>query len=235
MSTLERAIAIAAEAHAGQIDKAGQPYVLHPLRVMLRLATAEERVVGVLHDVVEDCRDWTIERLQAEGFSEAVLRAVEAVTSREGEPYEDFIARAADDPIGRRVKFADLEDNCDLQRINNPTRKDYERIEKYKRAISYIRLLDSIDEDPSSSGFAASPSTVHQWIADGRQKGFDYLFLLHDSFSHDDYYEYSSIADFSRIREKYSHQEIDMQWISQIIPLSQAAVEHQKSIGRQSD
>ena len=91
------------------------------------------------------------------------------------------------------------------------------------------------DEDPGSRGYAASPSTVEQWIAEGRRLGFDYLFLLHDSFSHDDYYEYSSISDFERTREKYSHQDVDMQWISQIIPLSPAAAEHQKSLGERGD
>jgi hypothetical protein len=91
------------------------------------------------------------------------------------------------------------------------------------------------DEDPISRGYAASPSTVEQWIAEGRRQGSDYLFLLHDSFSHDDYYAYSSIADFERTREKYSHQDVDMQWISQIIPISPAAVEHQKSIGKRRD
>jgi (p)ppGpp synthase/HD superfamily hydrolase len=138
VSTLERAIVIAAEGHAGRLDKGGNPYILHPLRVMLRLDTNEERIAGVLHDVVEDCR-WSIDDLRAEGFSEAVLRAVEAVTSRDGESYDDFVARAAADPIGRRVKLADLEDNSDLRRISNPTAKDYARIEKYQRAIRMIR------------------------------------------------------------------------------------------------
>jgi len=107
---------------------------------MLRLERNEERIAGVLHDVVEDC-GWTLDRLRAEGFSEVVLKAVEAVTMRNGESYDDFIARAAADPIGRRVKLADLEDNCDLRRISTPTSKDYERIEKYKRAIRLIRSM----------------------------------------------------------------------------------------------
>ena len=91
------------------------------------------------------------------------------------------------------------------------------------------------DDDPGLRGYAASPSTVEQWIAEGRRQGFDYLFLLHDSFSHDDSYEYSSIADFEQTREEYSHQAVDMQWVSQIIPLSPAAVEHQKAIGKRAD
>jgi len=77
MATLERAIAIAAAAHAGQVDKAGQPYILHPLRVMLRVATEHERIAAVLHDVVEDT-DVTLHTLAAEGFAPEVIAAVEA-------------------------------------------------------------------------------------------------------------------------------------------------------------
>ena len=138
VSTLEHAIALAAKAHEGQIDKAGAPYILHPLRMMLRLSTPEERMVAVMHDVVEDC-GWTLEQLKGEGFSEAVVAGVESVTKREGESYEDFVLRAAKNPLGRRVKLADLEDNSDLSRIANPMDKDYERLEKYRKAIELLR------------------------------------------------------------------------------------------------
>ena len=114
MSTLERAIVIAAEAHAGMTDKAGAPYILHPLRMMMDLTSAEDRIVAVLHDVCEDCPGWTFERLRGEGFSEEILAALDSVTKREGEPYEEFALRAAANPIGRRVKLADLRDNSDL-------------------------------------------------------------------------------------------------------------------------
>ena len=138
MSTLERAIAIAAQAHAGQMDKAGAPYILHPLRVMLRLSSPEARIVGVLHDVVEDT-SVTLENLREEGFSEAVLEAILSVTKRPGEEYEAFVLRAARDPIGRSVKLADLADNSDLSRIPDPTSKDFERLERYRRAIAAIQ------------------------------------------------------------------------------------------------
>lgn len=137
MSTLERAIAIALEAHAGQVDKAGAPYILHPLRVMLSLDTLDERITGVLHDVVEDS-PWTLARLQAEGFSERALLAIDAVTRRDGESYEVFVARAGQDPIGRRVKLADLEDNANLARIAAPTDQDHARLERYRRAIAQL-------------------------------------------------------------------------------------------------
>jgi (p)ppGpp synthase/HD superfamily hydrolase len=141
MSTIERAIAIAAEAHAGQVDKAGAPYVLHPLRIMLSLSTFEERVVGVLHDVCEDCPGWDFDRLRGEGFAAPVIDALDAVTKRDGEDYEAFVMRAAANPIGRRVKLADLRDNCDLTRIAQPTARDHERIARYRRAIAAIEAL----------------------------------------------------------------------------------------------
>jgi (p)ppGpp synthase/HD superfamily hydrolase len=139
MSTLERAIVIAAEAHAGITDKGGAPYILHPLRMMMDLTSAEERIVAVLHDVCEDCPGWTFERLRGEGFSEEILAALDSVTKREGETYEEFALRAAVNPIGRRVKLADLRDNSDLSRITNPSVKDHQRIAKYARAIELIR------------------------------------------------------------------------------------------------
>jgi (p)ppGpp synthase/HD superfamily hydrolase len=138
MSTLERAIVIAAEAHAGVVDKAGQPYILHPLRVMLRLSTLEERIAAVLHDVLEDT-GVTCEELRREGFSEGVIEALESVTKRAGEDYETFVRRAAANPVGRNVKLADLADNSDRSRLPNPTLEDEARFAKYERAMNAIR------------------------------------------------------------------------------------------------
>ena len=140
MATLERAIEIAAKAHAGQVDKAGQPYVLHPLRMMLAVTTPEARMAAVLHDVVEDTAV-TLDELRAEGFPASVLEAVEALTKREGEDYEAFIRRVAPNPIAREVKLADLRDNSDLSRIAEPTERDFARVEKYRRAIGYLEAL----------------------------------------------------------------------------------------------
>lgn len=144
MSTLERAIAIAAKAHEGQVDKAGAPYVLHPLRLMLRLSNTDERITAVLHDVVEDC-GVSLETLRVEGFSEQIIEAIDSVTKRPEEAYDIFVLRAASNPIGRRVKLVDLEDNSDLSRIASPTTHDYERVEKYRRAIGVIRALEEGD------------------------------------------------------------------------------------------
>ncbi|MBX7246076.1 MAG: hypothetical protein K1X53_11305 [Candidatus Sumerlaeaceae bacterium] len=140
MSTIERAIEIAAKAHAGVVDKAGSPYVFHPLRMMLSMSTTEERIVAILHDVVEDSKDphISLDDLRSEGFSEEVILGVDSVTQRENEDYEASIRRAGRNPIGRRVKLADLRDNSDLSRISNPTERDFARLEKYKRAYALL-------------------------------------------------------------------------------------------------
>jgi (p)ppGpp synthase/HD superfamily hydrolase len=111
MSTIERAIEIAARAHAGQFDPAGEPYILHPLRMMLTLHSPESRIAAILHDVVEKADDWTLERLRLEGFSADVLEAVEALTKTPGETFEDLVKRAGRNKIGRLVKVADIEDH----------------------------------------------------------------------------------------------------------------------------
>ncbi|WP_163996191.1 HD domain-containing protein [Pyxidicoccus caerfyrddinensis] len=138
MPTLEAALALAVEAHRGQRDKAGQPYILHPLRVMMRLETDAERTVAMLHDVVEDT-PWTLERLREAGYPEDVLRALDALTRRDGETYEAFIERLRPDALARRVKLADLEDNMDVRRLTAVTPKDAERLARYRAAWSRLR------------------------------------------------------------------------------------------------
>lgn len=134
---LELAIAIAEQQHAGQVDKAGRPYIEHPKRVMRAMSTDAERIVAILHDVVEDT-DLTLDQLAAEGFPDHILAALDSVTRRTGETYEAFVARAAKDAIGRRVKYADLRDNADLSRIAAPTAADRARTAKYQRAMAQL-------------------------------------------------------------------------------------------------
>jgi (p)ppGpp synthase/HD superfamily hydrolase len=141
MSLLERAIQIAVEAHRGQLDRAGAPYILHPLRVMCRLNSEAERIVGVLHDVLEDT-DWTFEDLKREGYPDELLVALDCVTKREGEAYEDFVKRSASNPLARRVKLADLEDNMDVRRMNEVTAKDAQRLEKYRKAWNRLKAVE---------------------------------------------------------------------------------------------
>ena len=154
MSTLQRAISIAVEAHEGQVDKGGNPYILHPMRVMMSLRTVDEMIVGVLHDVVEDCSDrgfgW--ERLEKEGFSKTVLDALKSVTKTPEEErhfktvngedrvtaYLRFVDRAKSNSIGRRVKRADIYDNLNVTRIDKLTEKDLARLNQYQVALRHL-------------------------------------------------------------------------------------------------
>ena len=136
MSTLERAIEIAAKAHAGQKDKAGAPYILHPLRVMLSVIGNEEKITAVLHDVVEDT-EINFADLANEGFSVEIVDALRCLTKFEGESRFDAAHRAAVNPIARAVKMADVTDNMDLSRIKEPTEKDYSRLKQYEQ----VRLI----------------------------------------------------------------------------------------------
>jgi (p)ppGpp synthase/HD superfamily hydrolase len=136
--TLEDAIELALKIHHGQVDKAGRPYILHPLRVMLGLATDEERMIGILHDVVEDSvgtsREVTLDRLRALGYPEQVVAGVDRVTRRDGESYAEFVVRAKGDPLARRVKLADIADNLDIRRLAEVREKDVERLNRYLAA-----------------------------------------------------------------------------------------------------
>ncbi|MGQ9684061.1 MAG: GTP pyrophosphokinase [Anaerolineae bacterium] len=132
-SLVDIALQIAAEAHAGQTDKAGAPYILHPLRMMLAVEGEMERVAALLHDVIED-GGYTLEHLARLGIPQRVLQAVDALTRRAGESYEAFVQRAAADPIARTVKIADLQDNMDIRRLPALGAEEVERLQRYRRA-----------------------------------------------------------------------------------------------------
>lgn len=134
---LERAIIIATICHAGTKDKGGLPYILHPINVMTGLETQDEKIVAVLHDVIEDT-ELTFDNLRTLGFQEYIIEALDSVTHREKEEYMDYIKRAKSNPIGRNVKMKDLLHNSNLSRIKNPKKNDYKRLEKYKKAYSYL-------------------------------------------------------------------------------------------------
>ena len=140
MSTLERAIEIAREAHWGQRDKAGNDYIDHPMRVMEMGRTVEEKIVGVLHDVVEDAAEWSFERLEAEGFALEIIEALRCVTKRsEEESYDKFIARVKTNKLAVAVKLNDLTDNMDIRRLPYISDKDVKRLKKYLKAYKQLQ------------------------------------------------------------------------------------------------
>jgi len=154
---LNKAIEMAAKAHSGQVDKGGNPYILHPLRVMLNFCENENeatKICAILHDVVEDT-DITFDDLRAEGFSEEVIAALDCLTKRNDENYDNFISRVLTNEIACKVKKGDLADNMDLTRISNPTAKDKERIKKYREAKDRI-----MDAGRSISAWQPGPGVV---------------------------------------------------------------------------
>ncbi len=136
-SLLQRAIAIATKAHEGQVDKAGHPYLAHPLFVMKNVNSLEEKIVAVLHDAVEDS-ELTFDELRSEGFPEVIVLAIAAITKIEGEAYAAYLERVIANAIALRVKIADVTHNLDIRRIANPTEADFQRIAKYKKVLNQL-------------------------------------------------------------------------------------------------
>ena len=135
---LDRAKEIAKVAHEGQVDKAGKPYIEHPMRVMKMGKSMEEKIAGVLHDVVEDS-EWTFEMLEKEGIPKDVMDALRCVTKlSEDEDYDHFIARVKTNPLAVKVKLNDLKDNMDITRLEEVTEKDLARLNKYIRAYRQL-------------------------------------------------------------------------------------------------
>ncbi|MFH2057652.1 MAG: GTP pyrophosphokinase [Pseudomonadota bacterium] len=138
MTLLERAIEIAVKVHNGQIDKAGCEYILHPLRLMLKMKTQDEKILAVLHDAIEDT-DLTIQNLKNEGFGERILNVLELLTRDKGKTtYEDYIKIIKTNPVATKIKIADLEDNMDLTRIKTIKEEDSLRIKKYNWAWNFL-------------------------------------------------------------------------------------------------
>lgn len=139
--SIERAIEIAVAAHKGQVDKNGRPYILHVLQVMMAGKTDEERIVGALHDVVEDT-EWTFEMLEKEGVSAYMIEALKCVTKQTpDEDYDAFTERVKTNPLAIRVKLNDLRSNMDLTRVEKMKEKDVERYNRYLKAYSELIKL----------------------------------------------------------------------------------------------
>lgn len=137
MLLYQQALAIAEDAHKGQVDKAGVDYIQHPLFVASLVEGELAKTVALLHDVVEDS-DWTLEDLRKEGLLEEVVQAVGILTKKRNENYEEYILRVKQNPLARQVKLADLKHNSDLSRLANVTDRDRKRVAKYQKAIAFL-------------------------------------------------------------------------------------------------
>lgn len=157
---LEKAAQLCVTKHAGQTDKAGQAYFLHPMRVAVACDTDEQRIVAMLHDVLEDT-DVTVKDLLEQGFPQEIVEAVLSVTRNQGESYEDFIERCTLNPIGRVVKLRDLEDNMNLLRLDKIESKDIDRLNRY---INAHRRLTELPASPKQSNDTPEPNPAEEVI-----------------------------------------------------------------------
>jgi len=137
MATLERAIALAATYHTGQEQRNGQPYILHPLHVMQHVEGISAKIIAVLHDTIEDT-DLTLAMLKREGFTTEILHAVDVLTRRDGQPYDEYLAGLADNPLALTVKIADVRHNLDSTRLDKLSDHDVMNIRKYHAALKWL-------------------------------------------------------------------------------------------------
>jgi (p)ppGpp synthase/HD superfamily hydrolase len=139
MPTLEDAIVLATNAHRCQKDRNDEPYIMHPLRVAAQLWGYDERMVAVLHDVVEDT-DVTLDDLRSAGYPGHIVAAVDALSKRKDidEPYSQYIQRVGQNPLATKVKIADLCDNANLDRLPKVEAFDLKRLDRYNRALQYL-------------------------------------------------------------------------------------------------
>lgn len=128
---------IATQAHEGQTDKGGEPYINHPVAVADSLESTEHKIVALLHDVLEDT-EVTADDLRAYGFTERIIKSIRILTKNDSESYEEYLSYVKTDNMAWMVKRADLKHNMNIDRIPNPTEKDLERIEKYKKALTFL-------------------------------------------------------------------------------------------------
>lgn len=140
MATLDIAIGITAKVFEGEFDKGGTPYILHCLHVMYKMDPNDQELmmIAVMHDLIEDTT-YTIPALRKLGFSERVLRGVEALTHRGGMSYDDYIKIISMNEDATKVKLADLEHNSNIMRMKGLRKKDFDRLEKYFKAAAYLR------------------------------------------------------------------------------------------------
>jgi len=141
MATLDKAILIAAQAHQGQKDRYGATYTLHPIRVMMQCETETEMIVAILHDVIEKT-ERTSEQLREQGFNEEIIEAVDLLTRRDSQPYMEYIDRLKGNPIARKVKIADIEDNMNPKRMDSLSDKNFEKLARLHKAWLILKDAD---------------------------------------------------------------------------------------------
>lgn len=148
MSTLGTAISIAAQAHASQTDKGGNAYILHPMRLMMRLRTDDQELmqIAILHDVIEDS-DYTLDDLLNMDFSKRVVNALALLTHSKGDSYQEYIKKIGTNADATRVKLEDLKDNSDLSRLKGVTQKDFDRVIKYQKSYTYLKGVQKLMEN----------------------------------------------------------------------------------------
>jgi (p)ppGpp synthase/HD superfamily hydrolase len=140
---LSKALGLAVEAHHGQLQKNGDPYILHPLHVMMQMETTTEKIIAILHDVIEDT-PVSLRDLEDEGFPPLVVETVALLTRLPETPYEDYIERIRPNRLARRIKLADLQHNMDIRRMPSVDAHAAERLARYHKAWRY--LLSAEDE-----------------------------------------------------------------------------------------
>jgi len=133
MNLLEKCIKFALDVHAGQTDRYGRPYILHPLHLMSQMDTEVEMMAAVLHDVIEDS-DTTLDDLRRLGLPQEVIEAVSLLTHGEADSYDDYVHKLKPDAVARKIKLADLAHNMDIRRMDSVTEQDAARLDKYRRA-----------------------------------------------------------------------------------------------------
>lgn len=144
MDMLEKAIIISVKAHSGQVDKGDEKYIFHPIRVMMNAISIDEKIIAILHDVVEDS-GITIENLKNEGFSENILSAIDCLTRRKKESYEDFINRISKNKLATNVKILDILDNLNTSRLKTISDIDKERLNKYREALKFLIYIGNLN------------------------------------------------------------------------------------------
>ena len=137
----KKAIRLAFEAHAGQYDKSGLPYILHPIHLAEQMTDELSTVCAVLHDVVEDT-SWTLEELEQEGFPEEVIQVLRLLTHCPSLSYSEYIRQLSGNSTARKVKLADLRHNSDLSRLETVDQKALNRVEKYRQAIRFLEEIE---------------------------------------------------------------------------------------------